>query len=294
MRPNSDFLDNLIDKPFPLLDHGYLMVKDYMGTEQGIIDSARVSYGRGTCRGLEDAKLLRYLLRHKHTTPFEMAEIKIHVKLPIFVARQWIRHRTANVNEYSGRYSIMDKEFYIPNPEQLAAQSQTNKQGRGRLLNSAESARVLQILKEDCARNYDHYLEMANVDEDGKPLDNGKDGLARELARMGLSLNFYTQWYWKTDVHNLLHFIHLRADSHAQYEIQVYANVLKDILKGWLPNVYQAAVDYKFEAENMSRMEMEVIRFFADQLPKQGMNPMLDNLGVVGRERQEFYTKLGL
>lgn len=294
MRPNSDFLDNLIDKPFLLLDHGYLMVKDYMGTEQGIVDSARVSYGRGTSRGLEDPKLLRYLLRHKHTSPFEMAEIKIHVKLPIFVARQWIRHRTAAVNEYSGRYSIMDKEFYLPNPEQLAAQSQTNKQGRGRLLSSSESARVLQILKEDCARSYDHYLEMANVDEEGEPLDNGKDGLARELARMGLSLNFYTQWYWKTDVHNLLHFIHLRADSHAQYEIQVYAEVLKNILKGWLPNVYQAAVDYKFEATTMSRMEMEVLRFFADQLPKQGVEVMLDKLGLVGRERKEFYTKLGL
>ncbi|MDO5528848.1 MAG: FAD-dependent thymidylate synthase, partial [Paracoccus sp. (in: a-proteobacteria)] len=202
----------------PVLDHGVLRVVDYMGDDAAIVQAARVSYGRGTKSVSNDEGLIRYLMRHWHSTPFEMCEIKLHVKLPIFVARQWIRHRTANVNEYSGRYSILDREFYIPAPEHLAAQSAVNNQGRGAVLEGAEAARVLDILREDAARAYDHYEDMLTPNEDA-----GKQGLARELARMNLPANIYTQWYWKTDLHNLFHFMRLRADPHAQYEIRAYA-----------------------------------------------------------------------
>ena len=197
-----------------------------MGDDAAIVQAARVSYGRGTRRVSEDAGLIRYLMRHRHSTPFEMCEIKYHVKLPIFVARQWIRHRTANVNEYSARYSILDREFYLPAPEHLAAQSAVNRQGRGEVLAGDEAARVLDLLRDDATRSYDHYVEMLNEDEQGAPRDPDRPGLARELARMNLTLNTYTQWYWKIDLHNLLHFLSLRADAHAQYEIRVYAEVM--------------------------------------------------------------------
>ena len=199
----------------PVLDHGFVRVIDYMGDDAAICQAARVSYGKGTKSVQNDAGLIRYLMRHWHSTPFEMCEIKLHVKLPVFVARQWIRHRTANVNEYSARYSILDREFYIPEPDSLAAQSVVNNQGRGQVLQGAEAARVLEILKSDSNRAYDNYEAMIS--------DEGQDGLARELARMNLPANIYTQWYWKVDLHNLFHFLRLRADSHAQYEISVYA-----------------------------------------------------------------------
>ena len=195
-----------------MLDHGFVRVIDYMGDDAAIVQAARVSYGRGTRRVSEDAGLIRYLMRHRHSTPFEMCEIKYHVKLPIFVARQWIRHRTANVNEYSARYSILDREFYLPAPEHLAAQSAVNRQGRGDVLAGDEAAQVLDLLREDATRSYDHYAEMLNEDEQGAPRDPARQGLARELARMNLTLNTYTQWYWKIDLHNLLHFLSLRAD----------------------------------------------------------------------------------
>ena len=202
----------------PVLDHGFVRVIDYMGDDAAICQAARVSYGKGTKSVQNDAGLIRYLMRHWHSTPFEMCEIKLHVKLPVFVARQWIRHRTANVNEYSARYSILDREFYIPEPDSLAAQSVVNNQGRGQVLQGAEAARVLEILKSDSDRAYDNYEAMIS--------DEGQDGLARELARMNLPANIYTQWYWKVDLHNLFHFLRLRADSHAQYEIRVYAEAI--------------------------------------------------------------------
>ena len=253
-------LEELLFTPVPLLDHGFVRVIDYMGDDAAIVQAARVSYGRGTKRVSEDAGLIRYLIRHRHSTPFEMCEIKFHVKLPIFVARQWIRHRTANVNEYSARYSILDREFYIPQPEQLAAQSASNRQGRGDVLQGEEAAHVLDLLREDATRNYDHYAEMLNEDADGTPLDPARQGLARELARMNMSLNFYTQWYWKTDLHNLLHFLSLRADAHAQYEIRVYAEAMIGMLKAWVPATYQAFLDYRLGAAVLSAQMLAVVK----------------------------------
>ena len=253
-------LEELLFTPVQLLDHGFVRVIDYMGDDAAIVQAARVSYGRGTKRVSEDAGLIRYLIRHRHSTPFEMCEIKFHVKLPIFVARQWIRHRTANVNEYSARYSILDREFYIPKPEQLAAQSASNRQGRGDVLEGAEAAHVLDLLREDAMRNYDHYAEMLNEDADGAPVDPERQGLARELARMNLSLNFYTQWYWKTDLHNLLHFLSLRADAHAQYEIRVYADAMIEMLKAWVPATYQAFLDYRLGAAVLSAQMLDVVK----------------------------------
>ncbi|MGE0754059.1 MAG: FAD-dependent thymidylate synthase [Alphaproteobacteria bacterium] len=253
-------LEDLLYQPIPVLDHGFIRVIDYMGTDSAIVQAARVSYGKGTKKVNEDAGLINYLMRHRHTTPFEMCEIKFHIKLPIFIARQWIRHRTANVNEYSGRYSIMDKEFYIPAPEQLAAQSTANRQGRGEVLEGERAQQVLNILKEDSIRCYTNYEEMLNEDIDGNVLDEGKTGLARELARMNLNLNFYTQWYWKVDLHNLLHFLSLRADSHAQYEIRVYAEAMLDVVKAWLPITHAAFMDYRMGGASLSAKGLDVVK----------------------------------
>src|SRR5438034_8858950 len=219
-------LEAILYEPLPVLDHGFVRVIDYMGDDAAIVQAARVSYGRGTRKVSEDQGLINYLMRHRHTTPFEMCEIKYHVKLPIFVARQWIRHRTANVNEYSARYSILDNEFYIPAPEHLAAQASVNRQGRGDVIEGAAARRVLDLLRNDAERAYAGYTTLLNEDASGAPADPAWPGLARELARMNLSLNFYTQWYWKTDLHNLLHFLGLRADPHAQYEIRTYADAM--------------------------------------------------------------------
>jgi len=235
----------------PVLDHGFIRVVDYMGDDAAVVQAARVSYGRGTRKTSEDEGLIRYLMRHYHSTPFEMCEIKYHVKLPIFVARQWIRHRTANVNEYSARYSILDKEFYIPAPEHLAAQSADNRQGRGAVLEGDDAARVLAMLREDGETTYAHYEEM---------LDENGPGLARELARMNLTLNTYTQWYWKTDLHNLFHFLRLRADSHAQYEIRVYAEAMLETVKAWVPLSYAAFADYRLGAATFSAKMLDVLR----------------------------------
>jgi len=238
-----------------VLDHGLVRVIDYMGDDAAICQAARVSYGRGTKAVSDDRGLIRYLMRHWHSTPFEMCEVKFHVKLPVFVARQWIRHRTANVNEYSARYSILDREFYIPAPDQLAAQSTVNNQGRGQVLEGAEAARVLDILREDAMRAYDHYEDMLTPDESA-----GKLGLARELARMNLPANVYTQWYWKVDLHNLFHFLRLRADAHAQYEIRVYAETMCQIVKDWVPAAYGAFEDYRLGGVNLSGCAVEVLK----------------------------------
>ena len=253
-------LEEVLYEAAPVLDHGFVRVIDYMGDDAAIVQAARVSYGTGTKSVRDDAGLIRYLMRHRHTTPFEMCEIKYHVKLPVFVARQWIRHRTANVNEYSARYSILDREFYIPAPEQLAAQSTANRQGRGDLLEGEEAAHVLALLKEDSARAYDHYEEMLNEGADGEPADPDRQGLTRELARMNLPLNIYTQWYWKTDLHNLLHFLSLRADSHAQYEIRVYADAMLETLERWVPTVYDAFLDYRMGGAMLSSKALAVVR----------------------------------
>ena len=281
-------LEEVLYEPTPVLDHGFVRVVDYMGDDAAIVQSARVSYGKGTKAVQNDKALIDYLIRHRHTTPFEMCEIKFHVKLPMFVARQWIRHRTANVNEYSARYSILDKEFYIPAPENLAAQSTDNKQGRGDVLEGAEAQRVLEILREDAERNYSHYEEMINVDTDGQTLDEDRQGLARELARMNLPINAYTQWYWKIDLHNLMHFLSLRAHPHAQYEIRVYAEAMLDMVKRWVPLTHDAYKNYREGGNFVSAKGMDAVRRMLA-----GESVTRDDIGMGAREWSELMESLG-
>ena len=262
-RVTSPELEKILYEALPVLDHGFVRVIDYMGDDTSIVQSARVSYGKGTKKVSTDEGLIKYLMRHWHSTPFEMCEIKYHVKLPIFIARQWIRHRTANVNEYSARYSILDKEFYIPAKEQLSAQSTLNRQGRGELITGDQADEVLNILKEDATRTYDNYEKMLNERFDGSIIDEKKSGLARELARMNLTLNSYTQWYWKTDLLNLLNFLFLRADNHAQYEIRVYAEAMLDTVKKWVPITHAAFIDYRVGAVSVSAKGKKVIQKMA-------------------------------
>ena len=281
LRSVSEGMEALLYSVHPVLDHGFVRVIDYMGDDAAICQAARVSYGRGTKSVQNDEGLIRYLMRHWHSTPFEMCELKLHVKLPVFVARQWIRHRTANVNEYSARYSILDREFYIPEPDALAAQSSVNNQGRGETLSGAEAARVLEILKSDSARNYDHYEEMIS--------DDGQAGLARELARMNLPANIYTQWYWKVDLHNLLHFLKLRADAHAQYEIRVYAQVICDLVQAWVPAAYRAFQDYRLGGATLSATGLNCVRRMLS-----GETVTQEASGMSKGEWREFTDTLGL
>ncbi|MDP2305089.1 MAG: FAD-dependent thymidylate synthase [Pseudomonadota bacterium] len=248
-RPTVPALEERLFTPIRCLDHGFVRAVDYMGDDGAVVQAARVSYGTGTKKVSEDRGLIRYLMRHRHTTPFEMCELKLHVKLPIFVARQWIRHRTASVNENSGRYSILDKEFYIPRPEDLAVQSANNKQGRGDVLDADAAAEVLRLLRRDAEQSYDTYEAMLDTHH-----------LARELARMNLGVNYYTQWYWKIDLHNLLHFLSLRIDAHAQYEIRVYGEAIAGLVKVWTPHVWEAFEDYRVGALTLSRQMLDVVR----------------------------------
>jgi thymidylate synthase (FAD) len=259
-RVTSPELEKVLYEAIPVLDHGFVRVIDYMGDDSSIVQSARVSYGKGTKKVSTDEGLIRYLMRHWHSTPFEMCEIKYHVKLPIFIARQWIRHRTANVNEYSARYSILDKEFYIPAKEQLSAQATNNRQGRGELITGQQADEVLKILKDDSVRTYDTYEKMLNERFDGTIIDEKKSGLARELARMNLTLNSYTQWYWKTDLLNLMNFLFLRGDSHAQYEIRVYAEKMLDTVKKWVPITHAAFLDYRVGAAHLSSKGLKIVK----------------------------------
>ena len=281
-------LEEILYVALSVLDHGFVRVVDYMGDDAAVVQAARVSYGRGTKKVSEDRGLINYLMRHRHTTPFEMCEIKYHVKLPIFVARQWIRHRTANVNEYSARYSILDNEFYIPRPEHLAAQSKINRQGRDAVLTGREAEWVFELLRKDSALAYEHYMEMLNEGEDGAPLDPGRSGLARELARMNLSLNFYTQWYWKIDLYNLMHFLSLRADPHAQYEIRAYADVMLDTLRRWTPHCHDAFMEYRMGGASLSRTGLAVVkRLLAGEAVDQ------KGSGLSVREWRELMAALG-
>ena len=252
LRTVSPGMESHLYTAYPVLDHGFVRVIDYMGDDAAICQAARVSYGKGTKSVQNDEGLIRYLMRHWHSTPFEMCEVKLHVKLPVFVARQWIRHRTANVNEYSARYSILDREFYIPAPDKVAAQSVVNNQGRGEVLTGAEAAQVLEILKADSSRAYDNYEAMISQD--------GQQGLARELARMNLPANIYTQWYWKVDLHNLFHFLRLRADAHAQYEIRVYADEICKTVADWVPFAYRAFEDYRMGGATLSATALDCVR----------------------------------
>ncbi len=286
-RPTVPELENVLFQPIPVLDHGFVRVIDYMGDDAAVVQAARVSYGKGTKKVSDDAGLINYLLRHRHTTPFEMCEIKYHIKLPIFIARQWIRHRTANVNEYSARYSVLDREFYIPAEDQLAAQSYSNRQGRGDLLKGAEAQHVMDLLREDAQTTYDHYVEMLNEDENGNIIDESREGLARELARMNLTLNTYTQWYWKVDLHNLLHFLSLRADPHAQYEIRVYADAMLETVKSWCPITFQAFMDYRVGGVTLSGKAVAVVK----QLLAGGDMTQKDS-GMSKREWRELMVSL--
>ena len=252
LRAVAEGMEAHLYRAHPVLDHGFIRVIDYMGDDSAIVQAARVSYGAGTKHVQNDEGLIRYLMRHWHSTPFEMCEVKLHVKLPVFVARQWIRHRTANVNEYSARYSVLDREFYIPAPEQLAAQSVVNNQGRGEVLTGEEAARVLDLLKSDANRAYDHYEAMLSQE--------GQQGLARELARMNLPANIYTQWYWKVDLHNLFHFLRLRADPHAQYEIRVYAEAIAACVRDWVPLAFAAFEDYRMGGVTLSGKAIAVLK----------------------------------
>ena len=256
----SEGLEKILYDAIPALDHGFVRVVDYMGNDTSIVQSARVSYGKGTKQVSTDSGLIKYLMRHWHSTPFEMCEIKYHVKLPIFIARQWIRHRTANVNEYSARYSILDKEFYLPSAENLAAQSLNNRQGRGDVVEGEQAKEVLDLLKKDAERTYENYEMMLNERFDGTTIDKNKKGLARELARMNLTLNTYTQWYWKTDLLNLMNFLRLRADSHAQYEIRVYADIMLESVKRWVPITYEAFMDYRVGGTEVSAKGKTIIQ----------------------------------
>ncbi|MEP3674486.1 FAD-dependent thymidylate synthase [Sulfitobacter sp.] len=280
LRAVSEGMEAHLYTAHEVLDHGFIRVIDYMGDDAAICQAARVSYGKGTKSVQNDEGLIRYLMRHWHSTPFEMCEIKLHVKLPVFVARQWIRHRTANVNEYSARYSILDREFYIPEASHINAQSVVNNQGRGGVLEGAEAARVLEILKSDSNRAYDNYEAMiSETGPDGEP----QDGLARELARMNLPANIYTQWYWKVDLHNLFHFLRLRADSHAQYEIRVYADAICKVVADWVPAAYSAFEDYRLGGATLSAKALDCVRRML-----KGEEVTQENSGMSKGEWREF------
>ena len=288
-RVTAPQLENILFEAIPVLDHGFVRVIDYMGDDTSIVQAARVSYGKGTKQVSTDSGLIKYLMRHWHSTPFEMCEIKYHIKLPIFIARQWIRHRTANVNEYSARYSILDKEFYLPNQENLAAQSKNNRQGRGEILTGDQAKEVLNLLKNDAERTYDNYETMLNERYDGSVIDGKKSGLARELARMNLTLNTYTQWYWKTDLLNLMNFLRLRADSHAQYEIRAYADVMLDTLKKWVPISFEAFMDYRVGGTEVSSKGKRVLKDLIS-----GKNINIESSGLSKREWNELMNAFDL
>ncbi|MCA3245151.1 MAG: FAD-dependent thymidylate synthase [Tagaea sp.] len=287
-RPTVPALEEILYAALPVLDGGFVRVIDYFGDDAAIVQAARVSYGKGTKKVSDDRNLIRYLMRHRHSTPFEMCEIKLHVKLPIFVARQWIRHRTANVNEYSARYSILDREFYVPVPSQLAAQSTTNRQGRGDLLEGADAERALSAIENLSAEAYRVYEELLNETRDGRTIDPSRPGLARELARMTLPTNYYTQWYWKIDLNNLFHFLSLRADSHAQYEIRVYAEAICGIVERWCPIAYEAFKDYRMTGVAVSGPGLAVIKRLLA-----GENVTQENSGLGKREWTELMETLG-
>jgi len=276
-RPTSPGLDAILGQQFPVLDHGFIRVVDYMGNDAAIEEAARVSYADGTRKVSETRDLLRYLMRHRHTTPFEMCEIKVHVRLPIFVARQWIRHRTGSFNEESARYSEVREEFYIPRAEDLAKQSTANKQGRGETLSAEDAACVLSSVAYDSGRSHLGYqMLMSNYD------------LSRELARLTLPLNTYTEWYWKTDLHNLFHFLGLRAEHHAQWEIRQYANVLHEITRKWCPLATEAWEDYAFNAVTLSAQAVAVMkRRLAGEVVTQA------DSGMGAREWREFVGEFG-
>ena len=287
-RPVVPNLEAILGREYPVLDHGFIRVVDYMGDDAAVVQAARVSYGARTRRVREDRGLIRYLMRHRHTTPFEMCSIKFHVKLPIFVARQWIRHRTASVNEYSARYSVLDREFYLPAPEDLAVQSKSNAQGREESVSPDAADEIRRLLEQDARQAYSRYEWLLNEQPDGSPVDPDRPGLARELARINLPLSTYTQWYWKVNLHNLLHFLQLRADPHAQTEIRVYAEAMLGIVRRWVPVVAEAFEDYRLGAAELSGPMLAVVRAW---LAGEQVDRETSGLGI--REWRELHALLG-
>lgn len=287
-RPVAEGMERHLDVYHPVLDHGFIAVKDYMGDDLSVLQMARMSYGKGTKSTADDRALLRYLMRHLHTSPFEGCVIKLHVKLPIFVMRQWVRHRTASLNEYSARYSIMPDEFYLPEAAHLAVQSTDNKQGRGETLTQEQAAEVLRLLRDDAQRSFATYHQLLNADEDGRTIDPDSQGIARELARIGLPVSAYTQMYWQTNLHNLMHFLRLRADAHAQYEIRVFAGKILEIMADWVPVTTEAFRDYQLEAGRLSRMELALVK---DMLAGKASIADAEAYGLSKREIREFQTR---
>ena len=306
-------IERILGDELRVLDHGFVRVVDYMGNDAAIVQAARVSYGAGTKSVRDDENLIRYLMRHRHTTPFEMCEIKLHVKLPIFVARQWIRHRTASVNEHSARYSVLDREFYVPSIKYLAAQaseqrqttqsdmftkmarqhlsseSTTNRQGRGVRIKSDEAKTIQNSLRKSADRAYTRYIKLLNEDNNGNRLDDAREGLARELARIDLPVNYYTQWYWKIDLHNLFHFLSLRTDPHAQHEIRAYAStILERIVRPWVPAAYRAFTDYILGSVHLSARALNVVKRMID-----GEKVNMADSGLGAREWRELMAALG-
>lgn len=277
-RAKSEALDEILGVEFPVLDRGMVRVVDYMGNDAAVVQMARVSYGEGTETPSSDENLIRYLMRHDHTSPFEGCEIKLHIKMPIFVARQWIRHRTANINEYSGRYSVMKSEFYVPPPNRIGKQSKTNKQGTGEAFSKDEAEMVRSEMDEVMQQSFLWYEDAILEETD----------LSRELARIVLPLSTYTEMYWKIDLHNLMHFLRLRADPHAQQEIRAYADVIEDLVQKWVPMVHKAYMDYRKNAVKFSAQEMQLVRVMS-QLFGNGLEKP-ENLS--GREWQEFLQKI--
>lgn len=289
----ANSVKDLLGKKFDVLDKGFLVLVDVMGDDSSIVQAARVSYGKGTKKVTQDRGLVRYLMRHRHTTPFEMIEFKFLVKLPIFVARQWIRHRTANVNEYSARYSVLEDEFYIPETEILAAQSASNRQGRERELPADESEMIRSLINENSGKSYDLYEYLLN--EEGDKEDKSRGKLARELARIVIPTNVYTQWYWKIDLHNLFHFLSLRMDSHAQYEIREYANVMADMVKTCVPVAYEAFEDYMLNAMRLTGLEIQILRpILKDSgISEKRLDDACETAGMTNkREKREFLEKM--
>ena len=279
-RPSVPSADLLLDERLEVLDHGFVRLVDYLGGDARIVQSARVSYGEGTRTVREDAALIDYLLRHAHTSPFEQVVLTFHLKMPIFVARQWMRHRTARANEISGRYSVLPGEFYLPDPEQLRPQSRTNKQGRADETVPEElQETVLRLLRTSQAGRYAEYETML------------EDGLARELARIHLPLSLYTEMYWQIDLHNLMHFLRLRMDAHAQYEIRVYGQALARCARAVAPLAYEAFEEHVLHGRHLSRSELAMVR---EALDGQALRAALAASGLRASRRRELLGKLGL
>ena len=287
-RPTVEAAEEILGGYFPALDHGFVALVDYMGTDEDVERAARVSYGAGTRKVSLTRGLIRYLRRHRHTTPSEMVEFKFHCAMPMFIARQWVRHRSASINEYSGRYSLMPLLFYMPDEEHFALQSQSNKQGREQLASKEvynSAVERWERIRSDAGEGYAWMI--------------GED-IAREIARIDLPLSTYTQWYWKIDLHNLLHFLSLRADPHAQWEIRVFANIIAGMVKRVAPLSFEAWIDYDLLGQSMSRAELSVLAELLDAdgssvTTRSGVSfssGKLKEMGLSGREIEEFFTKL--